>query len=124
MRRTILIASLILLILLFFVPTAMAAERYRVTFPEPVWVAGVLLPAGEYDVRHFATDGRQAMEFVQRETRSPARARTVCLELKLQAVMPHTLVGYSLNGRGERVLTQLAFGGESVEHRFDPGRQP
>ncbi|HEU5450530.1 MAG TPA: hypothetical protein VFU76_01015 [Terriglobales bacterium] len=124
MRRTILIAGILLLILLFFVPTAMAAERYRLTFPEPVWVGSVLLPAGEYDVRHLGKSARHAMEFIQRETRSPARARARCLGVKLVMAMSHTLVGYSLNDRGERVLRRLSFGGESVEHRFDPGRRP
>ena len=124
MRRTILIASIILLILLFFVPSAMAAERYRVTFAEPVWVGGVLLPAGDYDIRHFETDGRQAMEFTQRQGRSVARARATCIEVKLETALPHTLVGYRMNEQGQRVLTQLVFGGESVEHRFDQGRRP
>lgn len=118
MRRAILIGGVILLILLFLAPTAISAEHYQVRFPEAVWVGGVLLPAGEYAVHHTLSGGKHVMDFVRRDAPRPARATASCHEVQRSEPIAHTLVGYRLNDKQERVLTQLAFAGESVEHRF------
>ena len=124
MKRTFLFLAAIILLVLTFAPTAGGqkpygiAEQRQVTFAAPVWVGGVLLPAGGYTVRHTMEGADHVMLFTAVRGKPPLEARAKCELVATERPLHENRAGFRLNRAGEQVLTLLAFKGDSAEHRF------
>lgn len=125
MRRTILIVAAILLLIMLIAPTAAGggnpygiSDKRQLTFSEPVRVGEVLLPKGQYELRHTMEGQEHVMVFTQLRAKQPAQARVKCTLVNLDKPLQHDLAGFKTNAAGERVLTQLGFKGDRAEHRF------
>ncbi len=122
MRRTLvfaIIATLVLMLPLLAADKNMGvADRRQITFTHPVRVAEVMLPAGNYEVRHTMQGQEHIMDFKQLEKKKPAEARIKCTLVPLPATAKEDAVSYKLNAANEYVLTQFVFKGDSAEHHF------
>ncbi len=114
----------VLLCLFAFVAMASAGEKtpgmrqvYHVTFVEPVHVGNVLLPAGDYTIRH-EMEGQDHYMVFQEHGKKGADVKVKCtlVPLEHKAVRNETI--YSLNASNERVLAQMTFRGDTTKHVF------
>jgi len=119
-------AVLILLAVLGLAVTAAAATKMNefgvadqrdVTFYEPVRVGTVLLPAGEYVVKHTMQGEEHIMVFNKKGKQS-VEAKLKCTLQPLPQKATQNMVGLAKNDKQERVLTRLIFAGDKAEHVF------
>ena len=89
----------------------------RVTLSAPTRVGEVLLPKGEYEVRHTMEAETHIMLFKQRGGKL-AEARVKCNLVELKQKADRDQVVYTLNPANERVLQTLRFSGDTAEHVF------
>lgn len=89
-----------------------------VSFGGATRVGDVLLPAGDYQVRHVMEGDNHIMVFTQLGKNKPAEARVKCNLIPLKAKVHQSQVVYEVNAANERVLQILRFGGDSAEHVF------
>ncbi len=117
---------LYLLVLTFTVLTATAfaegnkysiAEKRLVNFSDPVRVGDVLLPAGDYEVRHSMEGENHIMVFKQLGGKKMA-ASVKCNLVPVDTPVARTAVGLAVNPAGEYVLRRLAFQGDRAERLF------
>lgn len=94
-----------------------ARDVNRVTFAAPIRVGGVLLPAGDYVVRH-TMDGADHMMVFEAANHKHADVKAKCQLIQLGNKADQTRTVYALNAAGERVLQELVFSGDSVKHVF------
>lgn len=94
-----------------------ARDVNKVTFVAPIRVGGVLLPAGDYVVRHTMEGADHLMVF-QAQNHKHADVKAKCQLVQLGNKADHTRTVYALNAAGERVLQELVFSGDSVKHVF------
>src|SRR5580765_6854056 len=97
---------------LVVVPLAMAGnnlgirETGRIDFNAPTLVAGTLLPAGEYIVRHTMEGQEHVMVFEAVNHKvEPIKAKCQLVQLAGKADQTRTV--YEVNGANERVLQEL-----------------
>ena len=90
----------------------------KVTLSAPTRVGDVLLPQGDYEVRHMMEAENHIMVFQQLRAYKPAQARVKCNLVALKEKADQTQVIYELNGANERVLRTLRFRGDLAEHVF------
>ena len=93
------------------------ADVRKVTLSAPTRVGDVLLPQGQYEVRHVMEADSHIMVFKQIGGKS-AEARVKCNLTPLQQKVDHDQVVYTLNAANERVLHTLRFSGDTAEHVF------
>jgi hypothetical protein len=94
------------------------ADARRISFTLPMHVGDVLLPKGEYEVRHTMEGANHIMVFRQLAVHKPAEARVKCNLVPLQAKADQTQKIYVLNAASEAVLHQLIFRGDTAAHVF------
>ena len=94
------------------------ADVSKIVFVSPVRVADVLLPAGEYEVRHSMQGDSHLMVFKQLNKAKPIEATVNCHLVPLDRKADHTETTYILNASEERVLQKLIFRGDRAEHVF------
>ena len=94
------------------------ADLRKVTFSAPTRVGDVLLPKGEYEVRHVMEADNHIMVFKQLNTNKTVEARTKCNLVPLKEKAGRDELAYGVNAAGERVLQRLQFKGDSAEHVF------
>jgi hypothetical protein len=94
------------------------ADVRKVTFSAATRVGDVLLPQGDYEVRHVMEAENHMMVFKQLGTNKPAEARVKCNLVALKEKADQTQVIYESNGANERVLRTLRFRGDLAEHVF------
>ena len=101
------------------------ADVRKVTLTAPTRVGDVLLPQGDYEVRHMMEAENHIMVFQQLGVSKPAQARVKCnlvaLKEKAEATegkAESNQVIYESNGANERVLRTLRFRGDLAEHVF------
>ena len=94
------------------------ADVRKVTFSAATRVGDVLLPQGNYEVRHVMEAENHMMVFKQLGTNKPAEARVKCNLVALKEKADQTQVIYESNGANERVLRTLRFRGDLAEHVF------
>jgi hypothetical protein len=94
------------------------ADKYQVSFSEPVRVANILLPKGNYEIRHVMEGTDHIMVFQQLGTRKPAEVRAKCTLVPLGAKASEDQKIYILNAANERVLQELVFKGDRSKHVF------
>jgi len=108
---------------LVVVPLAMAGgdmgirETGRVDFASPTRVAGTLLPAGEYVVRH-TMEGQEHVMVFQSVNHKVQDVKAKCQLVQLGKKADQTRTVYQLNAANERVLQELVFAGETAKHVF------
>lgn len=125
MSRKTLVLSLLTLAIIFLSAFALAednkygiADKRQVNFSDPVRVGEVLLPAGDYEVRHTMEAGNHVMVFKQLATKHPAGVSIKCNLVPVATPVTQSAVGMSVNAAGEYVLHRLAFKGDRAEHLF------
>jgi hypothetical protein len=94
------------------------ADVRKVTLTAPTRVGDVLLPQGDYEVRHMMEAENHIMVFQQLGASKPAQARVKCNLVALKEKADQTQVIYESNGANERVLRTLRFRGDLAEHVF------
>jgi hypothetical protein len=111
---------------LFSVLVAMAAAEEknlgirdvsRVTFVAPMRVGTVLLPAGDYLVRHTMEGQEHVMVFQAVRGKAP-EVKVKCTLVPLAQRAERTQTIYILNAANERVLQELIFRGDMAKHVF------
>jgi hypothetical protein len=125
MRRKLLLTALVIFAVLVLTGTARAgankygiADKRPVRFYDPVWVGSVLLPAGEYEVRHNMQGEEHLMVFREMSAKTPAEARVRCTLVPVEKPIEQDQVGFTSNSAGQLVLHRLAFKGDRAEHLF------
>ena len=89
----------------------------RVTFVAPIRVAGALLPAGDYLVRHTMEGENHIMVFESVKTKT-VEAKAHCKLVPLTEKASQTRTIYEMNAANERVLQELVFRGDTAKHVF------
>jgi len=93
------------------------ADVRKVTLSSPTRVGDVLLPQGEYEVRHVMEAENHIMVFKQLGKSNPAEARVKCNLVPLKEKINSDQVIYQ-NAGNVRVLQTLRFRGDLAEHVF------
>src|ERR1700757_445715 len=94
------------------------ADVRKITLTAPTRVGDVLLPQGDYEVRHMMEAENHIMVFQQLGASKPAQARVKCNLVALKEKADQTQMIYESNGANERVLRTLRFRGDLAEHVF------
>jgi len=89
----------------------------KVTLSAPTRVGEVLLPKGEYEVRHTMEAENHIMVFKQLGGKL-AEARVKCNLVELKQKADRDQVGYTMNSANERVLQTLILSGDTAQHVF------
>jgi len=89
----------------------------RVTFVAPIRVGTVLLPAGDYVVKHTMEGQEHVMVFEPAKGKGP-NAKIKCNLVKLGQKAERTETIYAVNAANERVLQELVFQGDTAKHVF------
>jgi hypothetical protein len=125
MARKLLFTLLVLLVVLILAGTVVAAankygiaDRREIALDQPAWVGNVLLPAGNYEVRHVMEGETHILVFRQMNVKRPLEARVKCTLTSVAKPIEQTQMGFKLNATNERVLNWLAFKGDRAEHSF------
>jgi hypothetical protein len=91
-------------------------EVNSVTFAAPVRVGTVMLPAGDYVVRHTMEGQEHVMVFQQAGGKDLVKVK--CTLVPLEKKADQTQAIYELTASNERVLQELVFKGDSAKHVF------
>jgi uncharacterized protein with GYD domain len=94
------------------------ADVRKVTFSSSMRVGDVMLPQGDYEVRHVMEADNHMMAFKQLVKKNPAEARVPCKLVPLNAKAQNDQLSYTVNAANERVLQVLRFSGDLAEHVF------
>lgn len=88
----------------------------HVTFVAPMHVGTVVLPAGDYVVRHTMEGSTHVMIFQRAQSKD--EFKVTCTLVPLSQKAPENQTIYELNAANERVLQSLVFKGDSAKHVF------
>ena len=88
----------------------------QVTFAAPMRVGTVVLPAGDYVVRHSMEGQAHVMVFQQLHRKDEFKVKCMLVPLPKKAEQNQTI--YELTAGNERVLQELVFEGDSAKHVF------
>jgi hypothetical protein len=94
------------------------ADVRKVALTAATRVGDVVLPQGDYEVRHVMEAESHIMVFKQLGTSKPTEARVKCNLVPLKEKVDSTQVIYQSSGANERVLRTLRFKGDLAEHVF------
>lgn len=88
----------------------------HVTFVAPVRVGSVLLPAGDYVVRHTMEGENHVMVFQRARSKDEFKVKCTLVPLPNKAQRSQTV--YELAAGNERILQELIFQGDTAKHVF------
>jgi len=88
----------------------------HVTFVAPVRVGTVVLPAGDYAVRHTMEGQTHVMVFQRAHSKDEFKVKCTLVPLPKKADKNQTI--YELTAGSERVLQELVFQGDFAKHVF------
>ena len=88
----------------------------HVTFVAPVRVGAVVLPAGEYVIRHTIEGENHVMVFQRAHSKDEFKLKCTLVPLPGKAQRDQTV--YELTAGDERVLQELIFRGDTAKHVF------
>jgi hypothetical protein len=94
------------------------ADTRQITFDNPMWVGGTLLPSGNYQVLHTMQGDTHIMVFKQQGGKAPVEVSVKCQLVPLPAKAGQTEKIYIFNDKNERVLQALIFRGDTARHQF------
>jgi hypothetical protein len=113
------------LIVLLMVPIALGANQFGVAdkrvvqFDKPFWIAGILAPAGTYEVRHMMEGADHVMLFSLANVKhAPAPVQARCTLVPQQKPVQQTETAFRPNEKGELVLVRMQFKGDHAVHMF------
>ena len=87
-----------------------------VTFVAPIRVGTVLLPAGEYVVRHTMEGQDHIMVFKSVQGKDEVKVKCTLVPLAKKADQSEEI--YEIDASNERVLQELVFRGDTAKHVF------
>lgn len=108
--------------LLLIATAAMAGNKYGVAdhrtveFHSAVRIAGTLVPAGSYDVRHTMEGSEHIMVFSPVGSHNKPLVRAKCTLVPVDSPVEQTETGIVKNAAGEPVLVRLQFRGDKALH--------
>jgi hypothetical protein len=88
----------------------------KVTFKAPMRVGAVVLPAGDYLVRHTMEGQDHVMVFQRVHSKDEFKVKCTLVALPQKA--DRSQIVYDSNAGSERVLQELEFEGDSAKHVF------
>jgi hypothetical protein len=94
------------------------ADTRKVSFNAPMKVGDVVLPKGEYQIRHTMEGENHIMVFTQLRTPEPATARVKCQLVPLEKKSSRTQVMYKYDQSDTQVLQEMTFAGDTAKHVF------
>lgn len=112
------------ILVLFISVLAMASENKlgihevsHVRFDSPTRIGSVVLPAGEYTVRHSMEGEEHVMAFQQASGKKEVfRVKCTLVQLPQKAEKNQSV--YELTSSNEKVLRELVFRGDTAKHVF------
>jgi hypothetical protein len=94
------------------------ADVHKINFLNSVRVGEVLLPQGDYEVRHVMEGENHIMVFHRMGGGKTVEARVKCELVPLPQKASQTQRSYVTNAANEQVLHELVFSGETAKHVF------
>lgn len=94
------------------------ADTRIVTFDQPMLVGNVLLPQGDYQVKHTMDGDNHVMVFTQLHTKKAAEARVKCTLVPLPQKAAQSATLYTRDASDRHVLQELVFKGDQAKHVF------
>ena len=94
------------------------SDLRKLTLSAPTRVGDVLLPQGDYEVRHVMEGENHIMVFKKLGSKEAVEARAKCNLVPLKEKAGRDELAYGVNAAGERVLQRLQFKGDAAEHVF------
>jgi hypothetical protein len=94
------------------------ADTRQVSFDDAIYVGNVLLPKGNYEVKHIMEADNHIMVFTQLRVKHPAEARVKCTLVPLPAKANQNTTIYIHNDSNQHVLQELVFKGDTAKHVF------
>jgi hypothetical protein len=94
------------------------ANAQRISFTGNVRIGDVVLPQGDYDVKHVMEGENHIMVFNRISPGKPASFRVKCSLVPLGEKTKSTEKRYTLNAANEQVLQEIVFRGDSAKHVF------
>jgi acyl-CoA hydrolase len=88
----------------------------HVTFVAPVRIGSVVLPAGEYVVRHVMEQENHIMVFQSVQGKNEVKVKCTLVPLATKADRSEEI--YKVNASNERELQELIFRGDTSKHVF------
>jgi len=93
------------------------ADVHKVNFLNSVRIGDLVLPQGDYEVRHVM-EGQDHIMVFHRLGGQTADARVKCELVPLAQKASQTQRTYTTNASKEQVLHELVFAGETAKHVF------
>lgn len=94
------------------------ANTQRISFSGNVRIGDVLLPQGDYNVKHVMEGENHIMVFDKVGAGKAASFRVKCSLVPLGEKSKTTEKKYTLNAAKEQVLQEIVFRGDSAKHVF------
>jgi len=92
------------------------ADVQRITFLEPMRVGGVLMPQGDYEIRHVMEGDSHIMVFHNLSRKKAPDVRVKCTLVPLAQKADETQKIYVINAAKEEELQELVFKGDTAKH--------
>ncbi len=93
-------------------------DSYQVSFSQQIRLGNMLLPKGDYEIRHVMEGSDHIMVFRQLGTKKPVEVRAKCTLVPLGVKAGRDEKTYILNAANELVLQELVFKGDRAKHVF------
>jgi hypothetical protein len=94
------------------------ANSQRISFSGNVRIGDVVLPQGDYEIKHVMEGTDHIMVFQRVSSGKPVTARVKCSLVQLSEKSKTTEKRYTVNAANEQVLQELVFRGDSAKHVF------
>ncbi len=91
-------------------------EFSRVKFDAPTRIGSIVLPAGEYTIRHTMEGQDHVMAFQSTTGKDVFKVKCTLVPLPQKATQDQSI--YELKSGSERVLHELVFRGDTAKHVF------
>ena len=94
------------------------ADVNVVSFDAPIHVGTVLLPKGDYQVKHTMEGDNHIMVFTQLHAKKAAEAKAKCTLVTLPQKADQSVTLYTRDEANQHVLQELVFKGDHAKHVF------
>ena len=95
------------------------ADQQRITFTGTVRIGDVVLPKGDYEIRHVMEGENHIMVFHQLNNSKAQDVRVKCSLQPLGQKADQTQKVYTVNAANEQVLQAIIFRGDKAKHVFE-----
>jgi len=96
-------------------------EVNHVNFDAATRVGTVVLPAGDYEVRHTMEGAEHVMVFRREQGKNEFKVKCTLVPLGHKAEQSQTL--FAFNAANERILEEMVFRGDTAKHVFSASSQ-